>query len=173
MRRMYFVMDSTESARRVTEELLLDKIPQHRIHVIKQDEELPEDLPEATPDEASDFWPALFKGLGIGAVTGLLVGVLLAATGLFGVTFEMLSGTPILGFLAILGGLMGAFGAAIVGISVPNPMLERFQQSLNDGQVLLMADVPSERVDEVRNDIQQTEPKAEYYGLEPLKPAFP
>ncbi len=172
-RKMYFLMDSSNDARRVTQELLLDKIPEDQISVLTHVGELPDDLPEATPDETSDFWPALFKGLGLGTATGLIVGVLLAATTLFGITFSTLANTPLLALLAVFGALMGAFGAAIVGISAPNTMLQRFDKALNKGRVLLMVDVPQERIDEIRRDIQQSEPRAEYCGLEPLKPAFP
>lgn len=172
-RKMYFLMDSSNDARRVTEELLLDKIPEDQISVLTHVGELPDDLPEATPDETSDFWPALFKGLGLGAVTGLILGVLLAATTLFGITFDTLAGTPLLALLAVFGGLMGALGATIVGISAPNTMLKHFDRALNRGRVLLMVDVPQERVEEIRQDVQQAEPRAEYCGLEPMKPAFP
>lgn len=173
MRRMYFLTRSTDSARRITDELLLDRIDEHHIHVLSHSGDLPDDLPEATSDEESDFFPALFKGLGLGAVTGLVIGVLLALVSAFGITLEMLYTTPFLALVAIIGGLMGAFGAAIVGVSVPNPLLERFNRALDEGRILVMTDVPRDRVDELRARVQKADPDAEYCGVEPLKPAFP
>lgn len=178
MRKMYFLMDSSNDARRVMNELLLNKIPEQQINVLTHVGELPDDLPEATPDETSDFWPALLKGGGLGILTGLLIGVLLAMISLSGypllnITFNTLANTPLLALLAVFGGLMGAFGAAIVGISAPNTMLKRFDRALDKGRVLLMVNVPQQRVEEIRRDIQQTEPRAEYCGVEPMKPAFP
>lgn len=174
MRRMYFLTRSTDDARRITDELLLDRIDEHHIHILTHSGDLPDDLPEATSDEESDFFPALFKGLGLGAVTGLVIGVLLALTSAFGISVEMLYNTPYLAVITIFGGLMGAFGAAIVGVSVPNPLLKRFNKALDEeGRILVMTDVPRDRVDELRARVQKADPDAEYCGVEPLKPAFP
>lgn len=173
MRRMYFLTQSTDGARRITDELLLDRIPESAIHVVTHTGELPDDLPEATSDQESDFFPALFKGFGLGALTGLAIGLLIAAMSLFGVSTEMLLNTPYLALIVIFGGLMGAFGAAIVGVAVPNPLLERFNRELDNGRILVMANVPRDRVDELRARVQKAAPDAEYCGLEPLKPAFP
>ncbi len=173
MRRMYFLARSTDSARRITDELLLGRIIEPHIHILTHTDHLPDELPEEATSDESDFMPALFKGLGVGALTGLAVGILIAIMPYFGIGAAALIQTPFLAIVAIFGALMGAFAAAIVGVSVVNPSLERFEKALDEGRILVMADVPRDRVDELAARIQQVEPQAEYCGMEPLKPAFP
>lgn len=173
MRRMYFLTRSTDSARRIADELLLGRIAETNIHILSHSDHLPGDLPEEATGDESDFMPALFKGLGLGSLTGLVVGILIAITPYFGIGTQALTGTPFLAVIVVFGALMGAFAAAIIGVSVVNPSLERFEQALDDGRILVMADAPRDRVDELEARIKRTEPDAEYCGMEPLKPAFP
>lgn len=173
MRRMYFLTQSTDSARRITDELLLGRIVETHIHILTHTDHLPDDLPEEATGDESDFWPALFKGLGLGGLTGLIIGIVIALIPYFGIGKEALTTTPFLALMVVFGALMGAFAAAIVGVSVVNPSLERFEKALDDGKILVMADVPRDRVDELAERIKKAEPAAEYCGMEPLKPAFP
>lgn len=173
MRRIYFLTGSIESARRMTDELLLERIPESNIHIVTHVGELPDDLPEATSDQLSDFFPGLFKGLGLGALAGLTIGVIFAFMPWTGITLETLATTPFLIASVALGALLGAFGGAITGISVPNHMLDRFDKQLDAGNILVMIDVPFDHVEAVRKGVQKAVPDAKYCGMEPLKPAFP
>ena len=173
MRRLYFLTRSTDSARRITDELLLGRIAETNIHILTHTDHRPDALPEEATGDESDFWPALFKGLGLGGLTGLILGVVVALIPFFGIGTAALTSTPFLAVTTVFGALMGAFAAAIVGVSVINPSLERFEKALDDGRILVMADVPRDRVDELAQRVRQAEPDAEYCGMEPLKPAFP
>lgn len=173
MRRLYFLTGSIDSARRITDELLLDRIPESHIHIVTHTEELPDDLPEATSNELSDFYPGLFKGLGLGALAGLAAAVTLTFIPWFGITFEMLFNTPFLLAIIAFGALLGAFGGAITGISVPNHSLDRFERDLDDGKILLIVDVRRDQAEEIRREIMKAVPGTKYCGIEPLKPAFP
>lgn len=171
MQRLYFLTDSNDSARKLTERLLLERVGEEHIHILANADELPDDLPETTPDENSDFWPALGKGFGIGAVTGLVFATLLALSPLLpgGIADQ----APVIALITIFACVVGAFGAAIVGISVPSTLLERFRQELARGRLVVMIDVPSEKVQVVYNTIRQNVPRTQYCGIEPLQPVFP
>lgn len=174
MRRMYFLTQSVDSARRITNELLLDRIPEAHIHVITHKGELPEDLPEATPNQTSDFYPGLFKGIGLGALTALLASIVATFIPAIGLDLETLTSTPLIGAIVVLGALFGGFFGAIVGSSVPNSLLKNFDKALDEeGKILMMADVPRDQVDNIRDRVLKVDPEAKYCGLEPLKPAFP
>lgn len=173
MRRIYFLTGSIDSARRITDELLLDRIPESHIHVLTHTGELPDDLPEATIDQSSDFYPALFKGFGLGALSGVAVGFLLVPIPWFDISLAMLLNTPLLIGLALLGGLLGAFAGALVGVSVPSQTLVRFDRELDAGKILVMVDVERDQADEIRDRVHKAEPNASDCGMEPLKPAFP
>ncbi|HKK15286.1 MAG TPA: DUF1269 domain-containing protein, partial [Gammaproteobacteria bacterium] len=61
----------------------------------------------------------------------------------------------------------------LIGSSTPNVELEKFQSSMDEGHILLILDLPKERVEEVQNIVHQHHPEARDYGMEPIKPVFP
>jgi uncharacterized membrane protein YeaQ/YmgE (transglycosylase-associated protein family) len=73
----------------------------------------------------------------------------------------------------ILGGLFGTWVSSMIGASVPNSRLAQFTAALDDGKVLVMADVPQTRVDDVRRQVSTGHPEIEDRGLDPHVPAFP
>ena len=46
----------------------------------------------------------------------------------------------------------------MVGMNVPNTRLERFSDAINRGELLVMADVPRERLEELESRISQRVP---------------
>jgi hypothetical protein len=56
---------------------------------------------------------------------------------------------------------------------VPNTRLTRFRRDLKKGLILLMVDVPKERVAEINEMMQAHHPRAGNRGVEPSIPAFP
>lgn len=173
MKRIYFLTGSIDGARRITDELLLDRIPETHIHVVTHASELPDDLPEATSTQVSDFFPGLFKGLGLGGLAGLVAAIVLAFIPWFDIGPAALLNTPFLLAIVALGALLGAFGGAITGISVPNHMLDRFNRELDAGKILVMVDVRRDQADDIRRRVLKASPGTHYCGLEPQKPAFP
>lgn len=173
MRRIYFLIGSIDGARKMTDELLLCRISESHIHVVTHTGELPDDLPEATPDQTSDFFPGLFKGIGLGAITALVAATIVAAIPAVGFGFDELYFTPMFAAIVIFGALVGAFFGALVGSSAPNTLFKNFDKALDEGRILVMADVPRDQVDEIRERVKKAEPGAEYCGIEPLKPVFP
>jgi sporulation protein YlmC with PRC-barrel domain len=57
--------------------------------------------------------------------------------------------------------------------AVPNSRLRAFQPEIDRGRVLLLVDVPYQRVDEVRDIVLARHPEAMPAGLEARYPAFP
>jgi hypothetical protein len=75
--------------------------------------------------------------------------------------------------LAIVGAIFGAWVSSMIGISTPSKRLERFEKAIEDGQILLMVDVPRGRVEEIETRLQALHPEAHLEGVEPNIPAFP
>jgi len=75
--------------------------------------------------------------------------------------------------LAVLGALFGAWASSMIGISTPSSRLKRFEPAIEQGQILLMVDVPRSRVDEIEARLQGLHPEAHLEGVEPNIPAFP
>lgn len=61
----------------------------------------------------------------------------------------------------------------MIGISTPSCRLRRFESAIEQGQFLLMVDVPRTRVEEIEMRLQALHPEARLAGIEPNIPAFP
>ncbi|MDQ2694426.1 MAG: DUF1269 domain-containing protein [Pseudomonadota bacterium] len=164
MKRLYFLVPTVDSAKQIVDELLLARIEERHIHIVAKDHSLLEKarLPEAGLLEESDFVPALERGLAIGGGTGLLAGLTALAlpTGL------VLGGGAVLG-ISLLGAGLGAWVASMIGVSVPNTQLKRFESALEQGQLLMLLDVPKDRADEITDLIKRHHPEAQVQGTEP------
>lgn len=166
-RRLYFLLPDVDSTRRIVDELLLARVEERHIHVLARDETALEGLPKATIFQRSDLVHGLEVGLITGGATGAVAGViaaLLATTGLG-------SGGLILA-CALAGALVGAWASAMISTDVRNSRLRAFENAIDEGQILLMADVPKERVEEI-TDLVRSHREAHPGGSEPTIPAFP
>ena len=71
-------------------------------------------------------------------------------------------------------GIVVAFvRVGMVGSAVPNSRLKQFESAIEEGRILVMADVPQHRVNEVREALHDRHPEAEDRGVDPHIPAFP
>lgn len=169
MRRIYFLVPDVTTTKRIVDELLLARIEERHIHVIAKSGTPMEDLPEANLLQKSDFIPAVERGLALGGTTGILAG-LVSVT--LPATAPMLAGGILL--MATLSGAgIGAWAGGMVGVSVGNTRIKQFEKAIEAGQLLLLADVPKSRVDEIEERVKQHLPEVEIEGTEPTIPAFP
>jgi hypothetical protein len=169
MRRIYFLLPNVEVARKVVDELLLTRIDDHHIHVIAKEGTPMEELPEASLAQKSDVVPALERGIAVGGATGILAGVI-------AVTFPpaglALGGGALLA-IALAGSGFGALMSTMIGVSAPNSRLKQFEDAVNEGEILMLVDVPKTRVEEIEAMVKQHHPDADIKGTEPTIPAFP
>ena len=169
VRRIYFLVPDVTTTKRIVDELLLARIEERHIHVIAKSGTPMEDLPEANLLQKSDFIPAVERGLALGGTTGILAG-LVAIT--LPATAPILAGGILL--MATLSGAgIGAWAGGMVGVSVGNTRIKQFEKAIEAGQLLLLADVPKSRVDEIEERVKQHLPQVEIEGTEPTIPAFP
>jgi hypothetical protein len=169
MRRLYLTLPDLDTTRAIVNELLLSRIDDHHIHVVAKQGMALGDLPEASLFQKSDFIPAVERGLAVGGITGILAGIV-------AVTFPpaglVLGGGAILG-TSLAGAGIGAWVSGMIGVDVPNSQIQRFENAIASGEILLMVDVPKARVEAVEALIYGHHPKAEMGGTEPHIPAFP
>jgi hypothetical protein len=168
-RRIQYLLPDVQSARRMMDDLLLARIEHRHIHVLARRGTPMDGLHEASMMQKSDLVHGAQMGLMIGAVLGCALGVLVAYTmvGADGMRIVTVLGA------AILGALFGAWVSSMVGIAVPNSRLRQFAEAIDEGRILLMADVPESRVEEIRERLRSIHPEAEDRGLDPHVPAFP
>jgi hypothetical protein len=169
MRRIYFLVPDVSTTKRIVDELLLARIDDRHIHVIAKSGTPMEDLPEANLFQKSDFIPAVERGLALGGSVGILAG-LVAIT--LPASAPMLAGGVLL--MATLSGAgIGAWAGGMIGVSVGNTRIKQFEDAIEAGQLLLLADVPKSRVEEIEERVKQHIPQVEIEGTEPTIPAFP
>lgn len=167
MRRLYFLLPNFEITHAVVDELLLARVDERHIHVIAREGTPMEDLPEASLLQKSDFIPAVERGVALGGATGLLAGlVAMALPGL------VLAGGVVL-VMGLSGAGIGAWLGGMIGLDVESSRVKSFQAAIEQGEFLLLADVPKERVDEIEEMVKKHHPEADVEGTEPRIPAFP
>lgn len=169
-RRVYWLLPDLASARRTMDDLLLARISEPHIHFVAREGSDMTGLHTANVLQSSDVIRAAQAGLVIGGSVGAVLGVLAA------VFYPIVGDTPQWGMVAVLSFLGAGFGAwasSMIGISTPSNRLKRFEPAIEQGQLLLMVDVPRSRVEEIEERLQALHPEAHLEGVEPNIPAFP
>lgn len=169
-RRIYWLLPDLDSARKSMDDLLLAEIGVNHIHFHARDDVDMSRLHAANVLQTSDLIRSAQSGLVIGAAAGAVLGLLAAYF------FPIVGDAPqwgMAGVLAIVGAGFGAWSSSMIGIATPSVRLRRFEGAIEQGQILLIADVPRARVAEIEALLEAKDPKAHFEGQEPGIPAFP
>ncbi|HYS13093.1 MAG TPA: DUF1269 domain-containing protein [Burkholderiaceae bacterium] len=168
-RRLYFVLPDLACAIRTANDLLLARIDDKYMHFVGRDGMSLGELHAATVAQTSDLRQSLQLGAGIGLVGGLLLGTYLMIVPPDGLDLGV--GTLI--GCTIFGGMFGSWASTLIGLSVPSKRLEPFKREIDAGKIVLLVDVPAERVEEVHKLVQRQSPDVTDRGEDPAIPAFP
>lgn len=168
MKRIYFLVPNIKITKKVVDDLLLARVEERHMHVLAKRGTPLEDLPEASMLQKTDFIPALEQGLALGGLTGILAGLVAVAlpTGL------VLGGGAVLA-ISLAGAGVGALMSSMVGSSIGDRRIAKFQEALEKGEFLMMVDVPRGRVEEIEQLVKKHHPQAVCEGTEPTIPPFP
>lgn len=167
MKRIYFLVPTIEITKKIVDELLLARVEERHIHVLAKRGTPLEDLPEASFLQKTDFVPALEQGIAIGGAGGMLAGlVALALPGM------VLGGGALL-LLPLVGAGLGGWVSSMIGSSIGNRRLKDYEAAIERGELLVMVDVPKERVEAIEELVKVHHPEAECEGVEPFMPPFP
>jgi hypothetical protein len=168
-RRLYFLLPDVESARRTADDLLLARVEDRHMHFLARRGTDLAELHEAGYLMKTDALHGAGVGLGLGALGGAALGIMMV--------FYPIEGTqphPLAFFVAVLlGAALGAWVASMVGAAVPNSKLKQFQREIEDGKVLLMVDVPYDAVEDIREIVTARHPEAVPAGQVRPYPVFP
>lgn len=168
-RRLFYLMPDLPSARRMMDDLLLARVDERHIHVLARRGTSMLGLHEASLLQKSDLVHGAQIGFGIGAVLGVAVGIALVTTLVPDERWQIVT---VLG-ACVVGALFGTWVSSMVGSSTPNSRLRQFSDAIDAGRILVMADVPDHRLNEVRDAMRDRHPEAEDRGIDPHIPAFP
>src|SRR5262245_46969586 len=168
-RRLYVILPDLASAIQVANELLLARVEDRHMHFLGRRGSSLSELHEASFVQKTDVRQALFLGVGLGVIGGMLLGLYLKLNPIgvheFGVGTMM---------LCVLGGaVFGGWAATLVGVSTPNSHLKPFEKEIEEGKILLMVDIPVQRVAEIESLIATRHPQAVGKGIDKTMPVFP
>ena len=165
MRRIYFLVPNIEITHRIVEELQSGGIEDRHIHILAKRDTPLEGLPEAGMSIKTDFLSAVERGIALGGTTGLLAG-------LIGLRFAgfTIAGGSILAII-IAGATIGSLMGGLAGMNVGNTRLKRFEEAVEQGKLLVLIDVPLEKIEAIKELVTKHHPKAEFEGLEPILPS--
>lgn len=166
-KRLYFLISDLPSAHQIVNDLLISRIDDSHIHVMANDDIALGNLPKATLLQTSDIVHGIESGLIIGGLTGLIGGVVATVALSMGAMF---GGVVLVS--VICGSLIGSWVASMIGSDVPNSRLKRFEKALANNKILLMVDVPNDRVEEITLMVENHQ-HVHKEGIEPSIPAFP
>ena len=168
-RRLYFLLPDVASARLTANDLLLARVEdRHMRFLAKRGTDLGE-LHEASYVQKTDLMHGAGVGLGIGAIGGLLLGLVI-------ITYPPQGTNPQLVAVliaAVVGAALGAWISSMVAAAVPNSRLKQFQGEIESGRILLMVDVPYGQIAQIRELVIGRHPEAVPRGQETRFPAFP
>lgn len=168
-RRLYYMLPDVDNARKLFDKLLRARIEERHMRFWSRDDKLPDDMPEANFMHKTDLVHGTEMGLLIGACAGLIGGSLLV---LFPLDGLHLQNVVILG-TALVGAIFGAWASGMAGAAIPNSRMKNFRKGIEEGQVLLIMDVPYSKVEKVEKLMVECHPEAAFGGVEPHMPAFP
>ncbi len=156
-RRLYIMLPDAESCKSLVADLEEHGVPERHLHVIGSLSQSLEGLPEANILQKTELAHGLEWGTGLGGVAGLLGGIL-------AVTFPP-AGLVIGGGALLAGTAAGAgFGALVSSLLAShehNHKLDAFERGIEQGQLLLMVDVPRRDLSKIQELIVKHHPEAE------------
>jgi hypothetical protein len=164
MKRIYFLVPDIATTHKIVDELRSEGIEDRHIHVLAKRDTPLEDLPEAGVTIKTDFISGLERGGALGGTTGLLAG--LAALRFAGFA---IAGGPILG-LIMAGATIGSLASGLAGMNSGNSKLKKFEQAIENGELLILLDIPKDRIEAIKKLVAKHHPEATFEGLEPLLP---
>jgi hypothetical protein len=168
-RRLYFMVPGVANARQIRDELLLARIEDAHIHVMAKDNVPLTGLHEASILQKTDFVHGAETGLAVGGGIGIIAGLVAVFFPPAGVDLQLVT----ILLTALIGAAFGAWVASMVASAIPNSRLKAFESAIAAGLILMMVDVPSGRVDEIKKLVAFHHPEAMNSGIEPTIPAFP
>ncbi|QTP55220.1 DUF1269 domain-containing protein [Billgrantia sulfidoxydans] len=155
MQRLYFLIPDRETTTDIVNELNVMGLTKDHLHVLGKDWQPleKEGVPVATLIQTSDVVNAAKRGAIVGALLGLVLGV---------IAHFVLLDTNIVWMaigVAIFGALFGVWASTMVGVSVRDIKVSKFNKAIKRGAMLLIIDVPDEREEAFRTAIESHHPE--------------
>lgn len=155
MQRLYFLIPDKETTSAIVDELNAMGLTKDHLHVMGKDWQPleKEGVPTATLIQTTDVVNASKRGAIVGAVLGLVMGV---------IAHFVIADTNVVWMalgVAAFGALFGVWTSTMVGVSVRDVKVSKYDKAIKRGAMLLIIDVPDEREDAFRTAIKRHHPE--------------
>jgi len=148
----YFVVKNVQTAMNVINLLRETNVSEDCIGVVSKDSEIAlADLPELDTSGKSKLPEVLTRGALLGSGLGLIVGVLLTAFPVAGVT----PGGAAIASMAAGGAVFCAWSASMVGTSKSSSLVAEFDDALNNQDTLIFCHLRPEQAKQVNEKINE------------------
>lgn len=154
--RLYGLLPDVDTAHRAVATLREAGLDEAALHVVARPGQAMGDPPEAGLLETSDLASSAGRGAAAGAATGVLAGL---AALVFPPAGLVIGGGMVAATTAAGAGF-GPWASSMIGISRDSDQMTAFESALDAGQILLMADGPTARTDELSRLIEAQHPYA-------------
>lgn len=128
-----------------------------------------EGLPRARLRDRSALFGSLTRGGVIGGVLGLLAGWVALTVAVV----DLGIGPGLIVVTGLIGVVLGAWLAGMIGVSEPNRRVRRYQDEIDAGKVLMMVDLPDSDITATEEMLKGRYPGIDVIGADPHTPAFP
>jgi hypothetical protein len=164
MKRLYYLTRTLDSTERISDNLHSNGITDWHFHIISRDDAgvMRRRL------HSADFWHRLDithsaeRGLLLGAVFGALIVVPMMLLSPWANTVHWLVWTSIFVFCVMAGAWIGG----MAGVNMENYKIRRFHSKIDQGNYLIMIDVPRKQVDRLRSLMASQHPEAELQAID-------
>jgi hypothetical protein len=157
-KRLYFLLPSIQHCKRVVEELQDAGLSDHYMRVLARSDISLTGLPQASMLQKTELAHGLEWGLGLGGMAGALGGLLAITFPPAGLAF---GGGALVLATTLAGASFGTVVSALVAAGIPNHEIEKYQDGIRQGQLLLMVDVPSHAIRMTVSMVEACYPRAD------------
>jgi hypothetical protein len=163
-RKLYFMLENIDAARRMMQELLLARIDDKHMGFYAKSRELLGDLPETSVMDRTYVVRGALVGFLIYAALGFLSGLVVVSVPdpWFPSWYVPASAATIITTTTVIGAIIGGIWTALVSLALPHELLQRFRQDIDNGRVLMVVRVEPERCAEIRDLVTKRYPQATY-----------
>lgn len=159
MRRLCFLVPNLTSTRFIVNQVHRMGIKDKDIHVVgnHSGKLVKAHLHEASVWQTTNLKKSLIRGVWFGVILAVVLG------GIFSTVLptKILLTAEALALLVFFGLGFSVWASGMIGIAVPNDLIDKYHDKINQGQLLLMVDVLKERETEVKSVILKHHPNLE------------
>lgn len=147
MNRLFFLVPDLTMTKEIAQELEEAGVNESNVHVLGDASDLLQKshLHEANLMQISDLLPSLRRG----AFIGLAFSFILAGLYAYALPANMKANPFVLVGILFFGTLFGAWISSLIGISVKDPIVEKYDQYVKEGYFIMMVDSPSSKETEL------------------------